>query len=124
MFHPVGHSIAQFMVPNVSAAWILQAAQAHGTAYGMRVASAGPNGVSLSKGSMMWTGVRWMSVAAWDAPGGATVRVEAWIEGYMEDENANPDGYPGRIVRRDAWAPAASFVARLGVDPKAAFLHF
>lgn len=118
----VGHSVAQFLLPNANAAWVLQTAYAHAAQHQMRVATSTPNQAVFTKGSIWWTSERWLSVAAWDAPGGANVLVEAWIQGIIE-ENADPGPFVGMIPRRDAWAIAAGLVAHLGVNPLAVFRH-
>ncbi len=118
----MGRSVAQFLLPGMTAAWVVQMAQAHGAENGMRLATATPNQAVLKKGSIWWTSERWLSVAAWDVPGGANVLVEAWIEG-LGQLNADPGPFVGMIPRRDAWAIASSFVARLGVNPVAVFRH-
>jgi hypothetical protein len=119
----VGRSVAQFLLPNVSAEWVLQAAVAYGAVQGMRLATATANQIVLTKGSIWWTGERWLSVAAWNVPGGANVLVEAWIEG-MGQLNADPGATFGFVPRRDMWYIASMFVARLGVVPEAVFRHF
>ena len=119
----MGRSIARFLLPNRTAESILQAAHAFGAEQGMRPATWSPNHVALTKGSIWWTGERWLSVAALNVPGGADVQVEAWVEG-LGQLNADPGAAFGFIPRRDMWTIAAGFVARLGVVPEAVFRHY
>jgi len=118
----VGRSFAQFVLPNVNAAWVLQTAHAFGASQGMRLATVTPNQAVFTKGSVLWTGERWLSVGAWDVPGGTSVLVEAWVEG-MGQLNADPTSFLGMVPRRDMWTIASTFVAGLGVNPNAVFRH-
>ncbi len=88
----------------------------------MRVEDGSPAHVTLAKGSIWWAGKRVLRISAWDIPGGVTVTVEVWVEGFI-DLNANPNEFLGFVPRRAAWRLAAGFVSRLGVVPAAVFQH-
>ncbi len=95
----MGLSVAELLVPNVAAYWVL-----------------------LTAGKSRFIGIRRLRITAEDAPGGAKVHVEAWLESY-DDMNADPNAVLGALPRRQVWEAAAVFVARLGVSPLAVFRH-
>jgi len=78
--------------------------------------------VILTKGSIWVTGKRVLTVGVWDAQGGTNVQVEAYVEG-LKEFNADPKTLVGMIPRRDMWRIASAFVASLGVNPDAVFVH-
>lgn len=88
----------------------------------MAVRGWSPIELLMTAGSVLWTGTRNLGVTAWGVPGGANVHIEAWVESIGE-YSADPASLFGLIPRRDMWAIAASFVARLGVNPDAVFRH-
>ncbi len=118
----MGRSIAQFALAGQTREWLLGAAMAYAQEQQMRVEDISPVHVTLTKGSVWWTGKRVLRISAWDVPVGVTVTVEVWVEGLLE-LNANPSEFVGLIPRRAAWRLATGFVARLGVVPEAVFQH-
>jgi len=119
----VGRSVADFHLPNIAAAWVLQTAYAFGSERRMRVHSTSPTHIVLTSGSVLWTGERYLSVAAWNVPGGANVHIEAWLAG-LEEINVNPSYFYGALQRRGMWEIVSAFVARLGVHAEAVFRHY
>ncbi len=117
----MGRSFAQFLLPNVPAEWVLQMALGYGMEQRMRLAIASPTQVAYWRAWQTW-GEEWLSVSAVNAAGGANVLVEVWVNAVGQ-WSADPGSIFGFVPRRDMWTVAASFVARLGVDPNAVFRH-
>lgn len=118
----MGRSIARFFLPGQTPSAVLSAANAYGASGGMHTAAGSGNQVTLIKGSMWVTGKRVLTVGAWDTQGGANVQVEAYLEGWKEF-SADPKTFVGRFPRQDIWRIASGFVASLGVNPEAVFVH-
>ena len=118
----MGKSVARFFLPGQTPAAIVSAAHAYGASAGMRAEYGSGNPVILTKGSIWVTGKRVLTVGVWDAQGGTNVQVEAYVEG-LKEFNADPKPLVGMIPRRDMWRIASAFVASLGVNPDAVFVH-
>jgi len=119
---PVGKSVAQFPVRGWRQDQVLSAAVGLGNQAGFAVESWGPNHVLMTKGSALLTGKRLVVVMAADAPDGANVSVQAWLEG-IADANVSPHRLITLGPQRETWWLASSLVAQLGLDPEAVFRH-
>jgi hypothetical protein len=118
----VGRSFADFLLLGRTKEWVVAVASGVATELGMHVEMTSPNQIKARRGSIWWTGTRNFIVVAQDAPGGASVHIEAWAGGLAEF-SADPASIFGFLPRRDAWRVASTLASRLGAIPEQVFRH-
>ncbi len=121
----MGRSVADFALPGWAAAAVLQAAVDYAAWRKCRVESMAPQFVVISEGDRVLWAKNVLVVGATDAPGGASVHIQVWLETAMVKEmNANPRTFIGMVPRRQAWKFAKEFLARIGTAaPEPFFRH-
>ena len=121
----VGRSIAQFYLAGLTGEGILCSARNFAADRDLRIDEDAPHHLTVSRGSKFWTVRRALRVSAKDAPGGATVTIEAWAESWPWGElSASPRAFFGFLARKIAWSLTADFLNRIGItQPESLFRH-